>query len=79
MHYPPHIDGRTVVVLSRAVLGYRIIESGILSYDGESLTLVGETSRRLFTDAELASVLDVTPDNRIPQCRGFDFLLFKEP
>lgn len=77
MYQPAHLDGRTVVVLRSAGRGYRIVESGYLSFDGET-SLVGEETQRLFSDAEMDSLKLVAPGNQIPACQGFDFFLIAE-
>jgi hypothetical protein len=78
MHHPAHIDGCTVVVLRQERWGFRVLGSGRLTHDGESLTLVDSDVCRPFSDAERDSLLPVGPGNRIPQCRGFDFFLLAE-
>jgi hypothetical protein len=78
MYHPPHIDGRTVVVLSQGRWGFRALESGLLSYDVQTLSLGGGESRRVLLDGELQSLTPVAPGNRIPECRGFDFYLIVE-
>jgi hypothetical protein len=77
MHHPAHIDGRSVVILRRG-RGFHVLESGMLSYDGQTLTLGEDESRRVFTDDELQSLMPVAEGSRIPECRGFDFFLLSE-
>jgi len=79
MYHPAHIDGRTLIVLSQRRRGFRALENGILSYDGQALSLDGGESRRVLSDDELQSLTPVAPSNRIPECRGFDFYLIVEP
>jgi hypothetical protein len=76
---PAHIDGDTLVVLLHCRWRFQIIASGRLSYDGETLTLVGNGSKRVVTDAEIGELQPVTENCRIPECVGFDFFLLVEP
>ncbi len=78
MHHPAHIDGRSAVILRHGRRGFHVLESGILSYDGQTLTLGEDESRRVFTDDELQSLMPVVEGSRIPECRGFDFFLLSE-
>jgi hypothetical protein len=76
MYHPSEIDGCSLVVLRPTALGFEIIESGILSYDGEALRL--ETlpnGWRLIDDAESNEFRYVGPENRIPECQGFDLFV----
>ena len=75
MHQPAHIDGRSVVILRQGRRGFHILESGMVSYDGQTLTLGEGESRRVFTDDELQSLMPVVEGSRIPECSGFDFFL----
>jgi hypothetical protein len=78
MHQPAHIDGRSLVVLRQGRWGFHALESGILSYDGQTLSLGEGESRRALADGELQSLMPVAPGNRIPECQGFDFYLIAE-
>jgi hypothetical protein len=78
MHHPAHIDGRSVVILRQGRRGFHVLESGLLSYDGQTLTLGEDESRRVFTDDELRSLMPVVEGSRIPECHGFDFFLLSE-
>jgi hypothetical protein len=78
MHHPAHIDGCSVVILRQGWRGLHVLESGMLSYDGQTLTLGEDQSRRVFTDDELQSLMPVVEGSRIPECRGFDFFLLSE-
>jgi hypothetical protein len=78
MFPPAHIDGRTVVILVQEPLGFHLVESGRLAHDGESLWLGEGESTRLFTDEERAALMIVGTNNRIPECRGFDFFVLKQ-
>ena len=78
MHHPAHIDGCSVVILRQGRRGFHALESGMLSYDGQTLTLGADESRRVFTDDELQSLMPVVEGSRIPECRGFDFFLLSE-
>jgi hypothetical protein len=78
MHHPAHIDGRSVVLLRQGRRGFHVLESGMLSYDGQTLTLGEGESRRVFTDDELQSLWPVVEGSRIPECRGFDFFLLSD-
>ena len=78
MLHPAHIDGRSVVILRQGRRGFHVLESGMLSYDGQTLTLGEDESRRVFTDDELQSLMPVVEGSRIPECRGFDFFLLSE-
>jgi hypothetical protein len=78
MYRPVHVDGRSLVILRRGCSVFRVLESGILSYDGRMLSLGGGDLRRVLSDGELQSIMPVAPGNRIPECRGFDFFLLSE-
>jgi hypothetical protein len=78
MHHPAHIDGRSVVILRQGRRGFRVLESGILSYDGQTLSLGEGESRRVFSDDEWHSLMPVAAGSRIPECRDFDFFLLSE-
>jgi hypothetical protein len=75
MYHPAHIDGRSVVILRQGCRGFQVLESGILSYDGQTLWLGEKGSRRALTDDELQSLMPVAGGSRIPECRGFDFFV----
>jgi hypothetical protein len=75
MHQPAHVDGCSVVILRRTHLGYVIIDSGLLSFDGETLTLGEGDAARVVSHAELRALLTVAQDSRISACRGFDFFV----
>ena len=77
MYQPAHIDGRTVVILRREGHRYTIVESGRLQFDGEDLSLTDGESTRLFSNAECNLLMLVVSDNRIPECRCFDFFLMQ--
>jgi len=77
MHLPAHIDGRTVVILRQEGCGHAVVESGRLSFDGETLSLVAGESRRVFTEAELAALKPVVAGSRMAECEGFDFFLLQ--
>jgi hypothetical protein len=79
MLHPAHVDGRSVVILRQGLRGFDALESGILSYDGRTLSLGEGGSRRTLSDDELKSLMTVAPGNRIPECRGFDSYLIAEP
>ncbi len=79
MYLPAHLDGRSVVVLCQGRRGFSALESDILSYDGQTLSLVdGGESQRVLSDGELQSLMPVAPASRMPECRGFDFYLIAE-
>ena len=78
MHHPARLDGRSVVVLRQGRWGFSAMESGILSHDGQTLSLGEGESQRVLSDDELQSLMPVAPGNRIPECRGFDFYLIAE-
>ena len=77
LYHPAHIDGRTVVVLRSDILGYTIMESGLLKFDGESLSLACGEAKRHFSEQEVELLKPVAAGNRIPECRGFDFFLIQ--
>ncbi len=79
MFDPAHLDGCSVVVLRPDRRGFRVVESGVLNFDGETLTLGEGPSRRAFTDAERDSLMPVAANSRIPECRGFRFFVLAEP
>lgn len=75
MYQPAHVDGRTVIILKPFNGGYRVVESGRLSFDGDSLTLIREDTGRTFAASEVDAMKLVTASNRIPECSGFDFFV----
>jgi hypothetical protein len=80
MWQPAHIDGRTVVILRRRASifsGYVVVESGLLMHTGEELLLVTKGGDRIISDDELQAFQPVTPQNRILECRGFDFFVVR--
>ena len=80
MYQPAHVDGRSLVLVRQTRWGYEPIETGFLADDGESLWLEGETGeRRRITEDELSRFLQVTGDNRIGPCKGFDFFIMLSP
>jgi hypothetical protein len=79
MHQPAHIDGCTVVILRQVRWGFRVLESGYLSFDGETLSLVRGEAQRPFSVAGQDSLITVAEGNRIPECRGFDLFLMVDP
>jgi hypothetical protein len=78
MFHPAHIDGCSVVVLRQGRRGFHLVESGFLSFDGETLWLGEDESRRVFTDAERESLMPVAANSRIPECRGFQFFVLAD-
>jgi hypothetical protein len=78
MLHPTHVDGRTVVILRQGRLGFHVVESGLLSYDGESLWLGEGECSRVLTDEECAAITLVGTKNRIWECQGFDFFVLTE-
>lgn len=72
---PAHIDGCTVIILRRRGRGFHVVEQGMLSHDGDSLSLVGTETERPFSEAELNSLKLVVEGNRIPECQGFTFFM----
>ena len=78
MFYPAHLDGCSVVVLRQDFWGFHVVESGFLSFDGESLTLGEGQSCRVFTDAERESLMPVAANSPIPEFRGFQFFVLAE-
>ena len=77
MLFPTYLDGCSVVVLRQGVFGFRVVESGILSYDGEDLWLTLSETRRVLSTNELGSLRPVLATSKIPECRGFDFFLLE--
>jgi hypothetical protein len=61
------------VILSRWRIGFRVVESGILEYDGSTIEFVGIDGRRTFLDEEVNSLLPVRVDSSIKECQGFQF------
>ncbi len=78
MYHPAYIDGRSVIALRQGRRGFHVLESGILNYDGQTLSLGEGVSRRVLSDGELQSLMPVAAGNRIPECRGIDFFLLSE-
>jgi hypothetical protein len=77
MHQPAHIEGKTVVMLSRRGSSHAVIESGRLAFDGEDVSLVTAEAKRLFSPEEIDSLVLVVAGNRIPECLGFDFFTIR--
>jgi len=78
-HVPAaHFDGCSVVILRPESRGFRVLEEGYLSFDGETLSLLGDKSSRPFSDGERDALMPVAAGNRIGECRGFDFFLLVE-
>ena len=75
MFLPAHLDGCSVVLLRQVRRGFSVVESGILCFDGETLTLGEGQARRAFTDAEQEALMVVAEGNRIRQCQGFRFFV----
>ena len=75
MYQPAHIDGRTVIILRSAWFGFQVVESGRLTFDGETLSLMGDNFERQFLAKEINSLQPVTAGNTIPQCTDFDFFI----
>ena len=78
MYQPAHVDGRSVVILRKDRRGFHVLEKGRLSYDGQELLLILDTSQRPFTESELDALMPVAAGSRIAECRGFDFFLLAE-
>lgn len=57
MHHPAHVDGRSLVLLQRAGHRFAVVDSGLLSYDGENLEL---PSGRRIAEEELGKFMAVT-------------------
>jgi hypothetical protein len=83
MWYPTQLDGCSIVIL-RPPSGFRrhfeIVEKGVLSHDGETLTLASETGRagRIVTEDELSRILTVGDGNMIPECEGFQLFILEQ-
>jgi hypothetical protein len=76
MYHPSEVDGSSLVVLRQTRLGFEIVESGILCYDGETLRLeTVPNGWRIIDDAECSNYRYVGPENRIPECQGFDLFV----
>ncbi|MFN3168584.1 MAG: hypothetical protein ACE37H_16110 [Phycisphaeraceae bacterium] len=73
IHPPAHIDGCSLVVLTRSKGRYTIEASGILAFDGEILSIAG--TNRIISEAEQDKIKDVLPDSQIKQAIGFQFFL----
>jgi len=72
MYYQPsQLDGCSVVVLLKRGLGYVVVKSGFLEFDGEELFLASDDGRVPFSENEVDSLKLVAADNRIPECQGF--------
>ena len=68
---PVHIDGNSVVwIVQQGPIGeYVASESGILEYDGETLSVMhADGSRRDIDEEERDKLLPVSASNRIPAC-----------
>jgi hypothetical protein len=76
MLHPAHVDGRSLVMIQPTTFGHRVIATGVLSYDGQTLILRNDADDRVVRDDELAAFAHVTDGTRIPECVGFDFFVF---
>ena len=80
---PVRLDGNTLVVLRDKSTSFRtafeIVRSGRLCYDGETLRLKNESGTTVWTlpDEIPPGICNVTPENRIPECAGYDFFLLE--
>lgn len=77
MHHPAHIDGCNLIIL-RQIHGllcarFEVLESGWLSYDGETLMLESDRGDqpRVFTEEEQKRILTVSAGNKISECAGY--------
>jgi len=71
MYQPTHLDGNTLVVISRHKGRFMHERSGRLSYDGDVLTVDNVP----LSEAEIASIKPVVAGTLIEQAVGFDFFL----
>ncbi|HEY2841892.1 MAG TPA: hypothetical protein VGJ26_22225, partial [Pirellulales bacterium] len=62
---PIHVDGRTLVVIRRTTSSYAAEESGLLSYDGQTLELQSTQGNRVVTESEIANIQPIIPSNQI--------------
>lgn len=80
--FPVEIDGCTLVILrrnpSRWGRPFSVVAGGLLSYDGDTLTMENDGVRQPISDDELADIMDVHADTMIPECRGFDRFLIRD-
>jgi len=82
--HPVEADGCGLVIIQERSHGlrvvYDVVESGVLIYDGETLSLEHQDgSQREVPEREWPDVLNVAASNRIPQCAGFDFFIVRRP
>jgi hypothetical protein len=75
MYHGTDIDGRTLVFIRRTRFSFEVVESGLLSHDGESVLLSKDGGERPLKETEMAQILNVTAENRIAACRGFDLFV----
>lgn len=78
MFSPTCLDGRSVILLRRTPVGYRALEHGVFSFDGQTLRLGPVETGRTFTAEERHSLYLVGEHCQIAECRHFDFVLFVE-
>jgi hypothetical protein len=59
--------------------GFEVVCRGILSFDGEALSLVDSRDRqlRVITDQQVNTIKHVGEANRIAQCCGYDFFVIE--
>ncbi len=78
-HATAHSRGRTLVVLRQRGAGFEVVCGGILSFDGEALSLVDSRDRqlRVITNQQVNTIKHVGEANRIPQCCGYDFFVIE--
>ena len=77
MFHPAHLNGCSVVVLSKDRRGFQVVERGVLSFDGETLSIGYGESHRIFSDFERDSLMPVVADCYITDSQGFDFFVLK--
>ncbi|QNN22936.1 hypothetical protein HED60_11885 [Planctomycetales bacterium ZRK34] len=69
MSHPVEADGRSVVILRRSGHRFEVVDSGLLSYDGQMLEF---PSGYCITDEELSKFQPVVDGNLTPECKDFD-------
>jgi hypothetical protein len=72
------LDGCSLVVLMESGHGFRVLESGCLEYDGETLRFrVEDGSLRTLGEDEQRDILVVNKRNLIPQTAGYQLFVLR--
>ena len=78
------LDGCSLVIIrqrSGMFGGFDIIESGELTYDGDTLTFESDRDAdpRVVTEEEQRQILTVNEHTQIPECVGYRLFILEQP